>query len=372
MAWFLRFRGLAFRRGTLFGFGTNNNGVTGLGTDVGDTITPRAVRIGRTWTQIAAANCSLAIRDGKLFAFGGNAFGRTGLGTDQGVTLVPTQVGSDTGWTKIATGGASMSLAIKDGELYSFGRNSSFQTALGTDIGNTLVPTRVGTENDWTHIAAGSLFGLGIRNGELHSWGNNVLGRTGQGTTVGVTETPTQVGSADGWEAISAGSTHAHGIEDGKLFSWGDNRDLRTGLGVESGSTNSPTQNGSDDDWKDVSAGISYGIAIKGVDDELFGWGNNANGRNGRRQSSGLTATPTVLNPLSVLRTGWDKCAAGITHSLAIRNGALWAFGSNANGRTGLGTTSGDTLNPTRVDSADDWHDVNASSWSLAIKTPET
>jgi alpha-tubulin suppressor-like RCC1 family protein len=48
--------------------------------------------------------------------------------------------------------------------------------------------------------------------------------------------------------------------------------------------------------------------------------------------------------------TAWEKVLADDSHSLGIRAGGVYAWGSNANGRTGHGTTDGNTLSPTRVE----------------------
>lgn len=90
----------------------------------------------------------------------------------------------------------NLGLAVtNNGELFSWGSNVNFSTAQGTDVGNTEVPTQVGSDTNWAIPVAGNGGeGLAIKtDGTLWSWGDNVVFRTGLGTNVGDTEVPTEV-----------------------------------------------------------------------------------------------------------------------------------------------------------------------------------
>jgi alpha-tubulin suppressor-like RCC1 family protein len=56
--------------------------------------------------------------------------------------------------------------------------------------------------------------------------------------------------------------------------------------------------------------------------------------------------------PLSGLTSGVTAVAAGSFHSLAVKNGGVWAWGQNGVGQLGDGTTTG-SLTPVQIDSAD-------------------
>lgn len=67
----------------------------------------------------------------------------------------------------------------------------------------------------------------------------------------------------------------------------------------------------------------------------------------------------------------WTKIAAGSVHTLAVKNdGTLWAWGTNAFGQLGDGTTTNRTT-PVQVGTDNNWSSVYASSgaYSLALKT---
>jgi len=65
----------------------------------------------------------------------------------------------------------------------------------------------------------------------------------------------------------------------------------------------------------------------------------------------------------------WTSASAGSTHSLALRaDGTMWAFGENAAGRTGFGSTAGNTLVPAQVGTATHWaHIASGLAYSLAL-----
>ncbi|MCL2680725.1 MAG: hypothetical protein FWF11_04545, partial [Coriobacteriia bacterium] len=98
---------------------------------------------------------SLAVRsDGTLWSWGSNLQGRTGLGTATGDQLTPAQVGTATNWTAVSAGG-SHSLALQsDGTLWAWGNHNGGATGLGPTTGNQTTPAQVGTATNWTQVSA--------------------------------------------------------------------------------------------------------------------------------------------------------------------------------------------------------------------------
>ncbi|MCL2680796.1 MAG: hypothetical protein FWF11_04985, partial [Coriobacteriia bacterium] len=80
-----------------------------------------------------------------------------------------------------------------------------------------------------------------------------------------------------------------------------------------------------------ISAGWNHSLVIKS-DGTLWSWGFNGSGKTGL----GIPTYSTQLVPAQVgTATDWTAVSAGQFHSLAVRSdGTLWAWGSNANGRT--------------------------------------
>ena len=189
--------------GTAWSIGWNADGRTGLGIST-NTFTTVITQIGTDtdwrWVACGHYHTHLIKEDGTLWSFGPNTNGRTGLNTTGGNTLVPTQVTGASNWLQVA-GGLAHSLGVRaDGTLWAWGQNSNFKTAQGTASGNTLVPTQVGSDTDWVWCYASYEASAAIKSdGTLWTWGSNASGATAQGTTSGTTNTPTQVGSDTDW-----------------------------------------------------------------------------------------------------------------------------------------------------------------------------
>jgi len=156
----------------------------------------------------------------------------------------------------------------------------------------------------------------------------------------------------DGFLYVSVGTTHNIGIDSvGQLWSWGLNAYGRTAQDIWLTITFSPAAIYTGTvRFSHVSAGFDHNIAVD-REGRLWSWGNNINGRTGLGISEGYTATPKLID------TGTNRFTYVSTrefHNIAIdREGKLWSWGSNASGKTGLGISEGHTLVPTRIEGLD-------------------
>jgi alpha-tubulin suppressor-like RCC1 family protein len=94
-----------------------------------------------------------------------------------------------------------------------------------------------------------------------------------------------------------------------------------------------------------IASGDQHGLALS-VSGRVWSWGNQVQGRLG----NGQTAATQVLSPVQVLHgagnfeSGADL-AAGFNHSLVRdQQGAVWAFGRNADGQLGVDSTTDSAL----------------------------
>jgi alpha-tubulin suppressor-like RCC1 family protein len=337
----------------LWAWGSNANGRTGLNTTSGSTTVPTRVGLDNDWVfvssgtnSVGGGSHSLAIKsDGSLWAWGFNADGRTGLNTTSGNTTVPTRVGIDSDWVFVSSGRA-FSLAIKsDGSLWAWGSNANGRTGLNTTSGNTTVPTRVGIDSDWKLVAAGIEHSQAIKDsGTLWGWGSNVNGSNGTGSQ---RNSPFQVGTDSDWIFVSAGFRYSQAIKDnGTLWGWGSNVGGRNGTGSQ---RNSPFQVGIDSDWKFVSANQNHSQAIKD-NGTLWGWGENAFGSNG---TSSQRNFPFQVSTDS----DWIFVSAGSGYSIAIKQIAtLWGWGNNSVGQIGQNLSLQSSNNPLQIGNEYDWY----------------
>ncbi|WP_052573073.1 hypothetical protein [Haloferula sp. BvORR071] len=316
--------------GTLWTWGSNSDGQLGDGT-----LTNRssAVQVGSSsdWVSVtASSNRSLALKsNGTLWAWGDNSNRALGDG-NQTDRISPVQIGSATTWRAIAAGPTHSVALRSDGTLWVWGNNVHGQLGDGTQ---TTRPSPIQLSgNNWTAVAAGQWHTLALKSdGTLWAWGLNDSGQLGDGTgfTTMRQLSPVQVGTATDWSAIGAGDLHSIALKtNGTLWTWGHNGAGQLGT-TGAAYRYSPFQVGSASNWQSIAAGLSHCVALK-RDGTLWGWGSDLHGqltlnnRNYFNLPQQLSSAP-----------GWTLVPGGTgwTHTLALRGGRLWGFGSNASGQ---------------------------------------
>lgn len=299
-----------------------------------------------------------------LYVWGFNDEGQLGLG-DTTSRLRPTLLGE---FAQVAVG-QFVTIAIKaNGTMWAWGSNLNGRTGLGLSTGNTLVPTQIGSDNDWVSITASNNHCLAIKsNGTMWAWGQNLDGEFGSGNFISPQTTPVQIipqiFPADAFVKVSAGDRYSLALVKNSfnpqifnLYATGLQLNGRLGNGLNSGSRFTWTQITSDT-WKDIAAGngSSLGIRTNGL---LYSWGDNARGQ------LGLGNTTSVSVPTQIgSDTDWISIAGGQDVSYAVRNnGTMVSAGHNLEARTGLGITEGNTVNFTQVAPSINWLQVSGGS----------
>lgn len=223
--------------GTLWAWGSTYYDRDGNGTPEYTTV-PMQVGTDGNWAAVDVYYHVLAIKtDGTLWSWGSNNWGGSlgdGTGTDR---YTPLQVGLDSDWAMVAAG-HSHSLAVKTGgTLWSWGSNQSSQLGRAAGSSNSPTPGRIGTETDWSFVAAGERHSLALKtDGSLWSWGYCGFGACGNHVNNFWRNsflTPARVGTADDWVSVDGGSRHSGGVrEDGSAWSWGYTYSGQLGTGV--------------------------------------------------------------------------------------------------------------------------------------------
>ena len=354
-------------------FGANFPGITGLGTADGSTLIATPIDTtnlaGKTIKQVAAGedHSLLLAADGTVFAFGSNALGETGLGITSGNTLVATPINTTnlTGKriTQVAAGVEYSLLLADDGTVFSFGFNGAGRTGLGTAVGNTSVATPIDMSNlagKWiTQVAAGRDHSLLLAgDGTVFAFGSNRRGQTGLGVADGETLIATEVELADLGDRkitqVAAGWDHSVLLaDDGTVFSSGYNAVGRTGQGLSTGNTLVATQIDmtflAGQTIVQVAAGSEHSLLLSD-DATVFSFGSNSYGQTGRGTTVGATLVATPISPSNYDGKMITDVSAGEFHSLLLANdGTVFSFGDNSHGKTGLGTGGGSTLVATPI-----------------------
>ena len=346
-------------------FGRNPTGVLGDGTLISRSapVDVTDLGAGAGIIDVQASTHSLALaNDGTVYAWGRNDLGQLGTG-DTATATIPVAVsglGAGSGVIAISAGGFH-SLALKaDGSVVAWGSNSNGQLGNNSTT-NSLTPVPVnglGTGSGVTAISAGGFYSLALKSdGSVVSWGSDSNGQLGNNSTVD-TKVPGPVSAPGntGVTAISAGPFHALARKsDGSAIAWGFNGGTagtsRLGDGTNTDrlvpvpvlTSTGPAVPISG--VTAVSAGATHSLALKAG--AVFAWGTNGNGQIGNNSTNNTLVAVAANAPGNATVTA---ISAGGTHSMAVKaDGSAIAWGNASDGRLGNGAISGNVLVPSLV-----------------------
>ncbi|WP_032723443.1 RCC1 domain-containing protein, partial [Salinispora arenicola] len=296
---------------------------------------------------------SAAIRaSDTYFAWGDNSNGQLGNGTITGSsTPVDVYLPAGTAITAVAAGGLHSLALTSTGAVLAWGRNFSGQLGNGdTTNRSTPVDVDLPAGTTITAIAAGAFHSLALTSaGTVLAWGENLHGQLGNGGTTNMS-TPVGVSLPAGVTitAVAAGAAHSLALTStGAVLAWGDNTNGQLGNGTTTGSsTPVDVDLPAGTTITAVAAGAAHSLALTSTGAALA-WGNNADGQLGNGDTTNRSTPVDVDLPAGVTITA---VAAGAAHSLALTSaGAVVAWGRNASGQLGNGTTTGSST-PVDVD----------------------
>jgi len=298
-----------------------------------------------TPATLAAGNVqSFAVRsDGVAWAWGGNDSSRLGVGLTAARVPWPAQVDGVTGVTQMAARGAHTLARRTDGTVIGWGSNTSGQIGDGTLTNRPLAVPASGLSSI-TAVTVGTTHSLALKSdGTVWSFGANHAGQLGDGTTTG-RSTPAAIAGLTTVTAIAAGGSFSLALKaDGTVWSWGANGNGELGDGTLTPRL-APVAVTGLTQIVAIAAGTGHSLAVKN-DGTVLAWGHNPEGQVGPAATSTQQRTPVVVTGLS----GVVAVSAGSWHSLVLKNDAtVWAWGSNATGQLGDGTTQ-DRVTPAPV-----------------------
>ena len=268
---------------------------------------------------------------------------KTSITSKGGITLSQT-----------VSAGGSHSGALKNGVLYTWGRNNYGQTGLGytsslkdeTNGTHPISPIKITTPSKFVSIAFNQNFSLAIdKNGDVYSWGHDKYGELGRGDEydeicddVNCRKDIGKIENLSNISYLSAGYSHSLAIKtDNTIWAFGTGTNGELGnLKEESSST--PVQVDFGDENPiivQVSAGSDFSLALD-IEGQVWAWGKNNNGQMGQGEEYG---TSNQLTPVKVPfsdNTEIVSISTGKAHVVALaKDGSVYGWGLNSSSQIG-------------------------------------
>jgi len=269
-------------------------------------------------------------------SWSGNSYGTTCSGTWTASSGAYPPTVSDSA-TTVAGGSGHTCAVTSEGAVWCWGSNWGGQLGDGTNT-SRLTPVPVSPmlpALDVTAVATGGGHTCAVtREGAVWCWGSNGSGQLGDGTTTS-RRTPVAVsGLASGVVAISASDYHTCAVTSaGALWCWGRNVEGQLGDGTTTDRLTPVVVSGLGSGATAIAAGPGHTCAVTSAG-ALWCWGSNADGQ------LGDGTTTDALTPVAVkyLGSGVASVATGSQHTCAVTSaGAVWCWGSGTDGRLGDG-----------------------------------
>lgn len=310
---------------TVWGWGSNQYGVLGIGTNGGNVYAPVQVvglsdiaSVSGTYTHSAALGTN-----GEVYLWGWNYFGQLGDGTGQD-TYIPMRLDAMPYAKQVIAGFSTTAIMDNAGKIYICGDNRDGQSGDGLDI-SWSEPRLIDLEQV-AMVAAGTRYALALKeDGTVWGWGNNSYGMVGIEAEYKVSR-PSKIEELNNIVSVAAGTRVSAAVnqdgtvyEFGALYRDGTTQYVRTPMQVEQLT-----------DVKAIDCGNGHLIALK-EDGTVWAWGSNTKGQ------LGINTTDNQEQPVQI---------AGITDAIAVaatneatfilrEDGTVWACG-NAGAMIGL------------------------------------
>ncbi|WP_281858951.1 RCC1 domain-containing protein [Salana multivorans] len=315
-----------------------------------------------------------AVVEGRVYCWGDNATGQLGNGTST-ASDTPVPVSPNPGdalYDRVAVEVAVGSVADGRGftcasviapsggmEVYCWGDNYYGQLGIGGKP-HRYLPTLVtgipfGPSTVVGDLSLGIEYSCGVVDGQAWCWGRNVQGRLGNGTTESRT-TPALVKGDAAFEAaqsarrvtdVAADGVVTCAVADARAYCWGDALWGGLGNGSTAGAAVTSARPVAVDGASALpssarvrSVGVMYngGCALTEAG-EVFCWGNNSQGQNGRGTTGGSDAArPVKVGALA--QPAVELATAQEAACVRYGDGRLACWGDNRRGQLGRGTTT--------------------------------
>ncbi|XP_064190725.1 probable E3 ubiquitin-protein ligase HERC3 isoform X1 [Anguilla rostrata] len=330
----------------LWCWGSTADGQLGVGDGESSVREPRACRVfsGRGLREVACGrhHSLFLLHDGSVYTCGSNSCGQ--LGTDKpGGT--PELVGAlDAQKISGVACGQAHSVAVNElGQVFTWGAGGGGQLGLGTAEEAVRIPRLIKKlcEHRISQVMCGNQHCIALsKDGQLFTWGQNSSGQLGLGKGRPCSLSPQPLKSLSGipLAQITAGGDHSFALSlSGAVFGWGKNSAGQLGLNDEQDRAVPchikflRTQK-----VVYISCGEEHTAALT-KDGGLFTFGDGSQGQLGHDSTNNELLPRRVLE---LMGSEVSQIACGRQHTLAFvpSSGLVYAFGCNSKGQLGTGT----------------------------------
>uniref|UniRef100_A0AAZ3NU25 HECT domain-containing protein n=1 Tax=Oncorhynchus tshawytscha TaxID=74940 RepID=A0AAZ3NU25_ONCTS len=339
-------------------WGSTVEGQLGIG-GAGDPVyEPRSCQAfnGRGLKEVACGgrHSLFLLRDGRVYTCGSNRCGQ--LGHDKPGDSPELVVALDTQKIGVVSCGQAHSMALNEqGQVFAWGAGGGGQLGLGTAEETVPIPRLIKKlcEHRISQIMCGNKHCIALsKDGQLFTWGQNSSGQLGLGKGEPSTLSPQPLKSLSGipLAQITAGGDHSFALSlSGAVFGWGKNGAGQLGLNdKQDRSVPCHIKFLRSQKVVYISCGDEHTAALT-KDGGLFTFGDGSRGQLGHDSTNN---EPLPRQVQELMGSEVSQIACGRHHTLAFvpSSGLVYAFGCNTNGQLGTGTR-GDIKSPLPVKS---------------------
>uniref|UniRef100_A0A8C7KTB2 HECT and RLD domain containing E3 ubiquitin protein ligase 3 n=1 Tax=Oncorhynchus kisutch TaxID=8019 RepID=A0A8C7KTB2_ONCKI len=339
-------------------WGSTVEGQLGIG-GAGDPVyEPRSCQAfnGRGLKEVACGgrHSLFLLRDGRVYTCGSNRCGQ--LGHDKPGDSPELVVALDTQKIGVVSCGQAHSMALNEqGQVFAWGAGGGGQLGLGTAEETVPIPRLIKKlcEHRISQIMCGNKHCIALsKDGQLFTWGQNSSGQLGLGKGEPSTLSPQPLKSLSGipLAQITAGGDHSFALSlSGAVFGWGKNGAGQLGLNdKQDRSVPCHIKFLRSQKVVYISCGDEHTAALT-KDGGLFTFGDGSRGQLGHDSTNN---EPLPRQVQELMGSEVSQIACGRHHTLAFvpSSGLVYAFGCNTNGQLGTGIR-GDIKSPLPVKS---------------------